>query len=270
MNRNYILNPFWNEQNLYFGRFTDNILVPGPTGCGKTTYLQHLARNKMFSRLKSVDWISKITLTKNREEQISSCFKNTKVNFSYQNDLNEFDTLIENFQRETDDINNNMDNNVDEILGQKNFDKLIVMDNVSRLVNKSNNFGSFFIVSRKFGYNCIYFVHILYLSKANWQLILSQTKIFNISPGSIKFSSISKILSANFNRETFNYIPSTDLYLNRLYFEISNSRERICLTIDCRNLNLSGPVKDRTNTQNAVEQFAILIKREKIKSTINF
>ena len=118
------------------GRFTDNILVPGPTGCGKTTYLQHLDRNKMFNRLKSVDWISKITLTKNREEQISSCFKNTKVNFSYQNDLNEFDTLIENFQRETDDIKHNMDNNVDEILGQKNFDKLIVMDNVSRLVNK--------------------------------------------------------------------------------------------------------------------------------------
>ena len=252
------------------GRFTDNILVPGPTGCGKTTYLQHLARNKMFNRLKSVDWISKITLTKNREEQISSCFKNTKVNFRYQNDLNEFDTRIENFQRETDDINNNMDNNVDEILGQKFSDKLIVMDKVSRLVNKSNNFGSFFIVSRKFGYNRIYFVHILYLSKANWQLVLSQTKIFNISPGSIHFSSISKILSANFNHETFNYIPSRDLWLNRLYFEISNSRERICLSIDCRNLNLSGPAKDRRNAENAIEQFAILIKREKIKSTANF
>ena len=81
------------------GRFTDNILVPGPTGCGKTTYLQHLARNKMFNRLKSVDWISKITLTKNREEQISSCFKNTKVNFRYQNDLNGIENYIHSYRK---------------------------------------------------------------------------------------------------------------------------------------------------------------------------
>ena len=120
------------------GRFTDNILVLGQTGCGKTTFLQNLARNKMFNRLKSVNWISEITLTKNREEQISLCFKNTKVNFSYQNYLNEFDALIENFQRETDDIDNNNDNNVDEILGEKKIDKLIVMDDVLGLANKSN------------------------------------------------------------------------------------------------------------------------------------
>ena len=55
----------------------------------------------MFSELKSVNWTSKINLSKGREEQISSCFQYTKVNCNYPNDLNEFDAIIENFQRKT-------------------------------------------------------------------------------------------------------------------------------------------------------------------------
>ena len=51
----------------YNGKFTDNIIVLGQTGCGKTTVVQNLAKNNMFD-LKSVDWISKIALSKNREE----------------------------------------------------------------------------------------------------------------------------------------------------------------------------------------------------------
>ena len=85
----------------YHWKFTDNILVLGQTGCGKTIFVQNLKRNKKFGKLESVGWISKITLTKNREEQILSCFRDTKVKFSYLNNFNEFDALIENVQRET-------------------------------------------------------------------------------------------------------------------------------------------------------------------------
>ena len=51
----------------------------------------------MFGKLKSVDWISKITLSKNREEQISSCFEETKVNFSYPSEMSEIKTPIKIF-----------------------------------------------------------------------------------------------------------------------------------------------------------------------------
>ena len=51
-------------------------------------------------------------------------------------------------------------------------------------------------------------------------MIISQTKIFNIFPGSIQPSSIAKISSSHCNRETFDYIPNRGIWLNRLYFEI--------------------------------------------------
>lgn len=84
---------------------------------------------------------------------------------------------------------------------------------------------------------------------------ISQTKFFSIFPGSIQLCSISKILSAKCNKETFDCIPQRDLWLSRLYFEISNSRIRICLPIDCRNFNSWRLAKNKTNARSDTEQF---------------
>ena len=35
-------------------KFEGNILVVGRTGCGKTTFVQNLGKNKMFSEIKEV------------------------------------------------------------------------------------------------------------------------------------------------------------------------------------------------------------------------
>ena len=51
----------------YHRKFTDNIFVLGQTGCGKKIFVQNLTRNKKFGKLESVGWISKITLSRNRE-----------------------------------------------------------------------------------------------------------------------------------------------------------------------------------------------------------
>ena len=40
------------ENILYDGKFSDNILVVGQTGCGKTTFVENLGRNKMFGEIK--------------------------------------------------------------------------------------------------------------------------------------------------------------------------------------------------------------------------
>ena len=54
----------------YNAMFTDDILVLGQTGCGKTSFVQSLGKNKIFgSNLLSVDWVSKINLTKNQEHE---------------------------------------------------------------------------------------------------------------------------------------------------------------------------------------------------------
>ena len=128
----------------YEATFTDNILVLGQTGCGKTSFVQSLGKNKIFgSNLLSVDWISKTNLTKNREDEIRQCFNCTNVDFHYPNNIEELNLLIETFQKETYDENKKADSKIDRdgcnIFGEnKKFDKVIVMDDISGLADKSN------------------------------------------------------------------------------------------------------------------------------------
>ena len=90
------------------------------------------------------------------------------------------------------------------------------MDDGSGLSDKSNDFGSFLTVARKFNFTAVHAFHTMYPSKQNWQMIISQTKIFNIFPGSIQIATISKILTTNCKRYTYDYIPTRELWLNRL------------------------------------------------------
>ena len=104
----------------------------------------------------------------------------------------------------------------------------------------------------------------MYPSKLNWQMIISQTKTFDIYPGSIPKSSISKILSTNCNRYTFDYIPNRHLWLTRVYFEILNFNETDSLTINCHNFNSIGPSKYRTTDESDNSRFVIIIETKKV------
>ena len=148
---------------------------------------------------------------------------------------------MEKFQKETydEDEKADSDSKIDSdscnIFGvNKKIDKLIVMDNVSGQADKSNDFGNFSTVSQKFDYICLYISHIIYLTKSIWQMILSQTKIFNIFPSTIQLGNILKILTNNCGRDTINHVPARDLWVNQLYLSLSNESKYSCLTIDCR------------------------------------
>ena len=147
----------------YDGKFEGNILVLGQT-CGKTTFIQTLAKNGLFGKIKDVTWLTRITLSKNEEENIRSCF-DIQVYFTYPQSVYEFDYLIENFQRIK--TTNNYDED-DNIIGESNkFDRRIVMDDVSGLADKSDNFASFLTVARKFNFTVVYAFHTMYPSKQN-------------------------------------------------------------------------------------------------------
>ena len=121
----------------------------------------------------------------------------------------------------------NIYNYVYTVMGENNiYNMLIVMEDVSGLADKSNNFTNFLTVSRNFNFTCAYVFHRIYQKRSNWQMILSQTKILNIFPGSLQTPSVVKILSSYYNRYTCEYILHRDLWLIRLYFEISNSLEK--------------------------------------------
>ena len=237
-----------NEYN-YNGTFNGNILVVGRTGCGKATFIQQLGSNKIFgTEIKDVFWVSKTFLSKGREDVIRESFQDQEVNFSYPQDLDGFEYLLGNFTQNKSEYTKN------ELGEELKIDKLIIMDNVSGLADKSGEFSNFFTVSRKYGFSCLYVFHTIYSARQSWEMIMSQTHIFNFFPGSIHSSRILKTLSLFASRQKNTYLPNQQVWLNKLYFQILNSKEKKCLPIDTREVNELGPGKFRTSADSGEEQ----------------
>ena len=205
--------------------------------------------NKMFRKdIVEIFWVSKIFLNKDRENSIRDSFQDKKIHFSYPQDLNDFNYLIENFMQVKADY---VDNDMGEL---PVVNRLIILDDVSGLADKSEEFSNFLTVTRKYGFSCLYVFHTMYPGRQSWEMIMSQTHIFNFFPGSIHSSRILKTLSLFDSRQKNSYIPNQQVSLNRLYFQISNSKEKKCLTIDTRETNELCIGKFRTDAQNALEQ----------------
>ena len=160
------------------GKFEGNIMIVGRTKCGKTTFVQNLGKNKIFGDTSTVFWISKIFLSEEREEKIRESFEDQEV-FNYPGNLGDFNYLLECFmQRKADYVN-------DKLGEDMALDKLIVMDDVSGLDDKSDVFSNFLTVSRKYGLSCVYIFHTIYPNRQNWEMIMSQNHTFNFFPGSV-------------------------------------------------------------------------------------
>ena len=242
------------ENYVYDGKFSGNILIVGRTECGKTTFVQKLALNNFFGDLKKVKWISGIRLSKRREAEIESNFS-YEVKFSYPIDEDELGDKLEEFKLESESENNNNNNNNVNVFGEKSIrDRLIVFDDVSGLADTSKKFVSFLTVARKYGYNCVYIFHTIYPEKSNWPTILSQTNIFNIFPASVSLNMVRKILEDVCIRKTSKYIPHASLWISRLFIELANRNDKVCLTLDCSNTNRDGPRRFRSEADNPDNQ----------------
>ena len=240
---------------IYDGKFKGNILVLGRTECGKTSFVQKLALYDFFGKLKNAKWVSGIQLNESREAEIESNFS-CDISFFYPNDVNELADLIYEFKLEVETENENeKTENVTSIFGEKiNRDRLIVFDDVSGLADHSNKFASFLTVARKYKYNCVYIFHTIYPEKATWKTILSQTNIFNIFPASVSLNSVRRILDGSCVRKSSRYIPRSLLWISRLFIELANKSQKVCLTIDCSNTNRDGPSRFRSDADNPDKQ----------------
>ena len=67
---------------------------------------------------------------------------------------------------------------------------------------------------------------------------------------------------------TYKYIPHRDLWLSRLYVNISSSNKKQCLTIDTRDANDLGQARFRTQADNNKEQI-YYYNRNKMDKTFN-
>ena len=184
---------------------------------------------------------------------LTGCGKTTFIQqlINYPTNLDEFNYLLGNFtQRKYVYVDE--DGEIEG--GNLIVNRLIVMNDVSGLADKSEDFLNFLNVSRKYGFSCIYVFHTIYPGRQSWEMIMSQTHISNFFPGSIHSSRILKTLALFGSRQKNSYLPNQQIWLNKLYFKISNSKGKKCLTIDTREVNKLGPGKFRTSADNGEVQ----------------
>ena len=189
-----------------------------------------------------------------REAEIETNFS-CKVDFHYPSDEDKLSDQLDQFKLESKSNESDNLKNVKNIFGEKSVrDRLIVFDDVSGLADDSKKFVSFLTVARKYSYNCVYIFHTIYPEKANWQTILSQTNIYNIFPATVSLNDVRKILEGACIRKTSKYIPRASLWISRLFIELANRNDKICLTLDCSNANKDGPGRFRTDADNPDNQ----------------
>ena len=151
---------------------------------------RHLSKNsqkrKCLETLKKCTELQKYHFLHKKKKNIS-CFQKN-VDFKYPQIIDEFNMHLTFFPRR-----GHVDNNIDIVMGKNNvFDKLIAMDSISGLADKSDDFANFLTISRKFSFNCVYVFHTMYPTRSTWQMILSHTKDFNIFPGYCRWPLLSK------------------------------------------------------------------------------
>ena len=55
-------------------------------------------------------------------------------------------------------------------------------------------------------------------------------------------------------RKSSKYIPRSQLWINRLFIELANKSQKVCLTLDCSNTNRDGPSRFRSDADNPDKQ----------------
>ena len=134
------------------------------------------------------------------------------------------------------------------------------MDDVSGVADVSKEFANFLTVSRKFGYNCVYVFHVIVPASQIWPKIISQTNIFNFFPASVPHNTVSKSIQSNCILQSKKYVPARSLWLNRVFTDLANSHENLCLTIDCGYINKNGTGRYRSSADNPEKQVCYFSK----------
>ena len=77
--------------------------------------------------------------------------------------------------------------------------------------------------------------------KSNLAKDYFSNKYFNQFPASVPYNTVAKIIQSNCILQTKKYVPARSLWLNRVFTDLANSHEKLCLTMDCGYINKNGP-----------------------------
>lgn len=90
----------------------------GRTNFKKTYLVQRLAVNNLFGKLYQAEWISQISLSKNGETEIQSCF-DYSLEFHYLKNINKFDSPLKEFKLKTGKVDDNDTNFTNLLIGME-------------------------------------------------------------------------------------------------------------------------------------------------------
>ena len=96
--------------------------------------------------------------------------------------------------------------------------------------------------------------HVIVPASEIWQKKFSQTNIFNIFPASVPHNTVAKIIQSNCILQSKNFVHARSLWLNRVFNDLANSHEKLCLTIDCGYIDKNGPGRYRSSANNPEKQ----------------
>ena len=82
------------------------------------------------------------------------------------------------------------------------------------------------------------------------------TNVFNIYPSSVPYQTVTRLLQVNAVRTTTKYLPARSLWIIKLFIELANNSEKVCLTIDCSGINKNGPGRFRTEANKPEKQIS--------------
>ena len=86
----------------------------------------------------------------------------------------------------------------------------------------------------------------------------------------VQAAAIIRTLSSFASRYKHSYIAHRDIWINHLYFDISDLTQKHCLTIDTCDVNDLGPAKYRTQAGSATEQVCYYNRNKKDTSFNSF
>ena len=127
----------------------------------------------MFGKdINLVFWVSKIRLSGEREDVIRESFPEQTVKFTYPNNLDNFNYLIDFFMSEKMPESGDSDGRGEKTKIDKLDDVDDVMDDVSGLADRCEDISNFLTVSRKYGFSCVYVFHTIYPGRQSWEMIM--------------------------------------------------------------------------------------------------
>ena len=180
---------------LYNGSLSDgNTVIVGKPNSGKTQYVCKCLMNGMFGDVEELFYIAPSeTLTNDRKKKMYDMFENNekksfKLNIDTASNKTDLDSTLDKIKvylnTKIDEVNNETDDVHDENINVESegenpkITRLLLLDDMSTIADKSQSFANFYTRARKLGLSIVTIFHDINTSTGYWPVLNSCTNRF--------------------------------------------------------------------------------------------